>query len=128
MSKDGRYYICGGKKYLSVFDCMDDQYKLKKTIKLKNMAHHMTAVDYNEYTQKMIVTTLNEKVQMHSIDPEQPRVDILKVKDNPSGHFLLEYDDNRCAVFDAKYSEKNGSKFLVLANNGFHLCDVERQW
>lgn len=113
---------------LSVFDSKEGEYKLHKSIKLRNIAHHLTAIDYNDNTQKMLVTTLNEKVQLHSIDPEVSAFETIKIKDNPSGHFLLEYDDNRCGVFDVKYSENDGSKFIVLANNGFHLCDVEKQW
>lgn len=88
----------------------------------------MTAIDYSDSTQKILVTTLNEKIQVHSIDPEVTKHEVIKIKDNPSGHFLLEYDENRCAVFDIKYSESDGSRFIVLANNGFHLCDVEKQW
>mmetsp|Transcript_4850 Transcript_4850/g.4597 ORF Transcript_4850/g.4597 Transcript_4850/m.4597 type:complete len:130 (+) Transcript_4850:146-535(+) len=95
ISQDGRYYIVGGKEHLSVFDSISGEYKLKKTAKLKNIAHHLTSLDYNDYSQKILVTTLNEKVQVHNLNLEEEDVSIMKLRDNPAGHFLLEYDENR---------------------------------
>lgn len=97
-----------------------------KSIKLKKIAHHLTAIDYNSNTQKILVGTLNEKVQLHSIDPEVSKYDIVKIRDAPSGHFLLD-GSSKCGVFDVKYSEKDGSKFFAVDNNGFVHCDIETQ-
>jgi hypothetical protein len=113
---------------MSVMDSKSGEYKVHKSMKLRNIAHHITAIDYNDSNEKILVTTLNEKIQVHSIDPEVTKHDVIKIKDSPSGHFLLEYDDNRSAVFGIKYCETNGSKCIVLCNDGFHLVDVEKQW
>ena len=72
--------------------------------------------------------TLNEKIQLHSIDPEISDYDIIRIKDTPyCGMFLLDDISSKCGVFDVKFSELNGSKFLVTWNNDFMLCDVETQ-
>ncbi|CAI2383994.1 unnamed protein product [Moneuplotes crassus] len=125
ISRDGRYYIVGGRNYLSVFDSITGEYQLKKSCKLSNIAHHLTSIDYNDYSQKILVTTLNEKVQIHNLELDVEEASYMKLKECPAGHFLLEYDDNRCAVFDTKFSEKDGSKCIVLLNNGFSICDLE---
>ena len=61
-----------------------------KTLKLRNIAHHVTSIDYNENLGKILISTLNEKVQMHSVDPEVTKFDTIKIKKGNSGHFLLE--------------------------------------
>lgn len=99
---------------VSIFDSISGEYKLLKSMNLKNIAHHLTSIDYNDTTRKILITTLNEKIQVHSIDPENKEVGIIKLRDHPAGHFLLEYDENRSAVFDIKFSEKDGSKCIVL--------------
>ena len=115
----------GGKNLVSVFDSLSGEYKLVKKMTLKNITHHLTSLDYNDYTQKILVGTLNEKVQILSADKDNDKIEVLKLRDNPAGHFLLEYE-NRSAVFDLKFTEKDGSKWIVLWNNGFYLCDLEQ--
>lgn len=72
------------------------------------------------------MSTLNERVQLHSINPEVSKFDIIKIKATPAGNFLLD-NSNKCGVFDLKFSESDGSKFIAGWNNGFVLCDIETQ-
>ena len=89
ISGDGRYYIWGGSNTLSVFDLENDDFKLHKKVKLKNIEHHLTSLDYNDQTQKVLVTTLNEKIQLHSIDPEVKKSVTIKVQEKESILFLF---------------------------------------
>lgn len=88
---------------MSVFDSKKGDYELVKTVKLKQIQHHLTSVDYSDATQKVIVSTLSEKIQIHSIDPEVNQIEKIKLRESPSGHFLLEADENKCSVFSVKY-------------------------
>jgi hypothetical protein len=113
---------------LSVFDSKKGDYELVKSVKLKQIQHHLTSVDYSDATQKIIVSTLNEKIQLHSVDPEVSQTEKFKLRERPSGHFLFEADENKCSVFSVKYCERDGSRFVASTNTGFDLCDVETQW
>ncbi len=89
ISKDGRYYICAGSNNLSVFDMTDNEFKQKKKVKLRHIEHHVTSLDFNDQSQKVLVTTLNEKIQLHSIDPEETKSVTIKVQEKESVLYLL---------------------------------------
>lgn len=89
ISDDGRYYICGGSHALSVFDLDNGDFALHKRVKLKSIEHHITSLDYNDQIQKVLVTTLNEKIQLHSIDPEVTKHTTIKVQEKESVLFLF---------------------------------------
>ena len=89
ISKDGRYYICGGSHTFSVYNLEYDDFKLHKNVKLKNIEHHLTSLDYNDYTQKVLLATLNEKIQLHSIDPEVKKSITIKMQEKESVLFLF---------------------------------------
>lgn len=64
--------------------------KPHKSIELSKIFHHATALDYNQNSEKILVSTLNEKIQIHSINSEVKDYDVIKIKEEASGHFLLE--------------------------------------